>query len=209
MAPPLPSASHSNPEERKETRPSRHVARKSLMRSRIPLSWNGTRMPASRFSMGSCGTSPPAWPWCSVPRSSRWAPACPSCWLPSDPNNPRCPSTTSRSSAWTVTRSPSSAAPRGARRGRSAAVPLRRAGILGRSRHGRPGARGDTNAVLTPRVHLTFMPGFGSPSTVSNIGCPSSLLAARIIPFDSMPISFAGLRFATMTIVRPTSASGS
>ena len=33
--------------------------------------------------------------------------------------------------------------------------------------------------------------------------------AASTIPFDSMPISFAGLRFATSTIRRPTSAAGS
>ena len=29
------------------------------------------------------------------------------------------------------------------------------------------------------------------------------------MPFDSMPISFAGLRLKTITIVRPTSCSGS
>ena len=34
-------------------------------------------------------------------------------------------------------------------------------------------------------------------------------LAASTMPFDSMPISFAGLRLKTITIVRPTSASGS
>ena len=38
---------------------------------------------------------------------------------------------------------------------------------------------------------------------------PPSGLAASTMPFDSMPISFAGLRFATMATCRPTSASAS
>ena len=45
-------------------------------------------------------------------------------------------------------------------------------------------------------------------TTVTSTGLPPSGLAASTIPFDSMPISFAGFRFATITTVRPTSASG-
>ena len=49
--------------------------------------------------------------------------------------------------------------------------------------------------------------GTGS-SKLTRIGLPPPTLAASTMPFDSMPISFAGLRLATMTIVRPTSCSG-
>ena len=48
-----------------------------------------------------------------------------------------------------------------------------------------------------------------APVEADELGLPPSGLAASTMPFDSMPISFAGFRLATMTIVRPTSASGS
>ena len=48
-----------------------------------------------------------------------------------------------------------------------------------------------------------------SPSKPTSVGLPPSGLAASTMPFDSMPISFAGFRLNTMTMVRPTSASGS
>ena len=56
------------------------------------------------------------------------------------------------------------------------------------------------------RFHRTRQPG--SASTVTSTGFPPSGLAASTMPFDSMPISFAGFRLATITIVLPTSASG-
>ena len=46
-------------------------------------------------------------------------------------------------------------------------------------------------------------------SGVSNTGWPSASRAARTMPFDSIPISFAGCRFATNTTCRPTRRSGS
>jgi hypothetical protein len=54
-------------------------------------------------------------------------------------------------------------------------------------------------------TYLTRIPGSAPSSTERSSGRPSSPAAARIMPFDSMPISFAGFRLATMTIVRPTS----
>src|SRR5215467_15393938 len=56
-------------------------------------------------------------------------------------------------------------------------------------------------------IHLTLVPGSTSSRIVIS---PFTSLspAARTIPWDSTPISFAGLRFATITIVFPTSASG-
>src|SRR5262249_30620712 len=59
------------------------------------------------------------------------------------------------------------------------------------------------------RHHLTRVPGSGGASNPTSIGLPPSVLAARTIPFDSIPISFAGFRLKTTTTVRPTSASGS
>ena len=53
------------------------------------------------------------------------------------------------------------------------------------------------------------VPGATSPSKPTSVGLPPSGLAARTMPFDSMPISFAGFRLKTMTMVRPTSCSGS
>jgi hypothetical protein len=57
--------------------------------------------------------------------------------------------------------------------------------------------------------HLTRLPGGGGLSKPRRTGKPPSGLAASTMPFDSIPISFAGFRFATITIDRPTSASGS
>ncbi len=54
----------------------------------------------------------------------------------------------------------------------------------------------------------TLVPGVAG-SALRTIGPPPSGLAASTIPFDSIPISLAGLRFATMTTVLPTRASGS
>ena len=45
-------------------------------------------------------------------------------------------------------------------------------------------------------------------ATATSDGRPPSGLAASTMPFDSMPISLAGLRFATITMLRPTSCSG-
>src|SRR5215217_5590156 len=58
------------------------------------------------------------------------------------------------------------------------------------------------------RDHFTLVPGSTSSRKVAS---PRTSLspAARTIPCDSMPINLAGLRFATMTMVFPTSASGS
>ena len=56
--------------------------------------------------------------------------------------------------------------------------------------------------------YRTREPGGSDGSTATRFGSPPSALPASTIPFDSIPISFAGLRFATMTIVRPTSCSG-
>jgi len=57
--------------------------------------------------------------------------------------------------------------------------------------------------------HLTLVPGEISWSNPTSTGLPPSGLAASTIPFDSMPINFAGFRLNTMTTVRPTNASGS
>ena len=56
-------------------------------------------------------------------------------------------------------------------------------------------------------AHLTRVPfGTWAPGW-SRTGLPSSE-AARIIPCDSTPISFAGWRFATTTTCLPTRSSG-
>ena len=60
-------------------------------------------------------------------------------------------------------------------------------------------------AVSSP--YFTFVPAGTLASTLSSDGSPS-MDAARTMPFDSTPISFAGWRLATMTILRPTSSSG-
>ena len=46
-------------------------------------------------------------------------------------------------------------------------------------------------------------------SNVTTVGLPPSGLAASTMPFDSIPISFAGFRLNTTTTVLPTSDSGS
>src|SRR5262245_27260653 len=51
-------------------------------------------------------------------------------------------------------------------------------------------------------LHRTLVPGSGGVSKLTSIGLPPSGLAASTIPFDSTPISFAGLRLKTMTTVR-------
>jgi len=56
--------------------------------------------------------------------------------------------------------------------------------------------------------HRTRAPGGTSRSKPRRIGWPPSGLPASTIPLDSTPISVAGCRFATITIVRPTSCSG-
>ena len=53
----------------------------------------------------------------------------------------------------------------------------------------------------------TRAPG-ATPSTLTSVGGPPSTLAASTMPFDSTPISFAGLRLNTMTTLRPTRSSG-
>ena len=55
--------------------------------------------------------------------------------------------------------------------------------------------------------HLTFVPAGTFGSTLNSDGSPS-IDAASTIPFDSIPISLAGSRFATMTIFRPTTSPG-
>ena len=60
------------------------------------------------------------------------------------------------------------------------------------------------------RGYLTVLPGGTSAATSRSDGSPASpTVAARTIPLDSTPMSFAGFRFATMTTFFPTSASGS
>ena len=55
----------------------------------------------------------------------------------------------------------------------------------------------------------TRVPGGGGVSNDTTVGLPPSGLAAKTIPFDSTPISFAGFRLNTTTTVFPISASGS
>ena len=56
--------------------------------------------------------------------------------------------------------------------------------------------------------YRTRVPGGTRSSTATRIGVPPSGLAASTMPFDSMPISLAGFRLATMTIVRPDELLG-
>ena len=63
---------------------------------------------------------------------------------------------------------------------------------------------------VTMRInHRMREPGGTSPSKATSVGLPPSGLAARIMPFDSMPISLAGFKLNTTPTVRPTSCSGS
>ena len=64
------------------------------------------------------------------------------------------------------------------------------------------GERGETAA------HFTFVPGATSASKEQSTALPS-IDPASTMPFDSTPISFAGLRFATTMTVLPTRASAS
>src|SRR5204862_3384889 len=59
------------------------------------------------------------------------------------------------------------------------------------------------------RFYRTLLPGGGGSSNDRSTGLPPSGLAASTMPFDSTPISVAGCRLNTITIVRPTRASGS
>jgi hypothetical protein len=61
--------------------------------------------------------------------------------------------------------------------------------------------------ALCEPLYRTRVPG-AAGSAFNNIAPPPSGLAASTMPFDSMPINFAGFRLATITIVLPTSASG-
>ena len=56
--------------------------------------------------------------------------------------------------------------------------------------------------------YLIRAPVFTSLSSASTESIPSLSVAARSIPCDSMPMSFAGFRFARTTIFFPTSSSG-
>src|SRR5262245_5875533 len=57
-------------------------------------------------------------------------------------------------------------------------------------------------------AYFTFQPGATGSSVVRMVGCPEASEAARSIPCDTTPRSFAGLRLATTTIVLPISDSG-
>ena len=55
--------------------------------------------------------------------------------------------------------------------------------------------------------YLTFVPA-GILSSIVRSSRTSLSPAAKTMPCDSIPISFAGLRLATTTMVRPTNSSG-
>ena len=57
--------------------------------------------------------------------------------------------------------------------------------------------------------HLKEAPVGTSSRNPARTGLPPSRLAATIIPFDSTPRILRGLRFATMTTLRPIRDSGS
>ena len=58
---------------------------------------------------------------------------------------------------------------------------------------------GEVAVGIDQRPYLTRVPGAGGWSNVRSSGLPPSGLAASTMPLDSIPISFAGLRFATIT----------
>lgn len=58
------------------------------------------------------------------------------------------------------------------------------------------------------KSYLIPAPLSKSAFTVNTASFPVLSLAARSIPFDSCPISFAGWRFVTTTIIFPTKSSG-
>ena len=87
---------------------------------------------------------------------------------------------------------------------------------LSGGRAGSAGTGGDGGSgrwlLLSPPLesdtYLTFAPEGTAGSTMRSDGSPvSGSVAARIIPFDSTPMSFAGARFATKTNFLPTSCS--
>src|SRR5690606_28528621 len=57
--------------------------------------------------------------------------------------------------------------------------------------------------------YFAFMPGFAPSSTLSRNGPADSSLAARIIPSETPNFILRGARFATITVSRPLSRSGS
>ena len=63
--------------------------------------------------------------------------------------------------------------------------------------------------IFTTSIHAGCGAPGAMPSTLTSAGGPPSTLAASTMPFDSIPINFAGFRLATTTTVFPTSASGS
>ena len=70
--------------------------------------------------------------------------------------------------------------------------------------------RGDGTEPAHPgrEGYFTLVPDGTEGSTVRSEGSPvPGSEAARIIPFDSIPISLAGARFATKTNFLPTSCS--
>ena len=62
-------------------------------------------------------------------------------------------------------------------------------------------------AWVSIHIYRTSAPGARSPSTVRRLR-PSPSLAAKSMPSDSSPRSFAGFKFATTTMLFPTSSSG-
>ena len=76
------------------------------------------------------------------------------------------------------------------------------------SRFARAAGSSGSGGVRRPLAHFTFVPEGTDGSTARSDGSPvPGSEAARTIPFDSIPISFAGRRFATTTTFRPTSCS--
>src|SRR4029450_8382915 len=83
-------------------------------------------------------------------------------------------------------------------------VPLERlvGEVTVRVDHGRAGRRGRA-------AHRTLEPGGGGSANETSSGLAPSGPPASTMPFDSIPIILRGARLATITIVRPTIASGS
>lgn len=86
-----------------------------------------------------------------------------------------------------------------------------------RDHHGRNSQNVKKNAIDSDGMRLLWncwksylipAPLSKSAFTVSTASFPVLSLAARSIPFDSCPISFAGCRLVTMTIILPTKSSG-
>jgi hypothetical protein len=62
--------------------------------------------------------------------------------------------------------------------------------------------------MLTDENYLRGVPGLTGPSSVATRWVPSSATAAKTIPWDKIPISLTGLRFATIITCLPTRSSG-